>query len=750
MSRVPFSHLTPPKTNKPFAIGESGYHLPAIPFMSGQEAIDSLTGYYPTRRMDSILDPRTYQRPNYLRATTMPGTKAALLRDAAKAQYAQDLIGRLTPRNSDLVQGFLIKCAEAGLQAPQIVDVIQRAMHIHPVVAIEFTKCGMIKLALGEGLTPPASPMGGIKPPAAAPTMAPPATAPSLAAPKPPTPTSAPTMAPTPPAATAAPPTAPVPPKEPNLLAQGLHGAWNTTSGGATALGGGLGTLAGGIGSLGARATDGLGLTKNWTDPADAFTKTMANATQSGVATGWAGLTGQKPADVAGQMNAGPYQGVTSVPQMMQNHISQLHEGGGVELPGGYKISPEASGGAYNALMNTGHGAAAAVPMVGGAQMAAGVPGIGGTVKSLAGGALPAAAMMGTPLEAMYGAGLTAGQGDYSTPGEFMNKTFNRMPSYAQGTQPPEQQSTPPGETPQPGQLGQPDPTVAAGVQNTKPVSPVTEPTMMENMQNFLQKAPEQAMQYGKQAMGQLKGILGSSEGQAEADSVLKNGQLSSTGQQQAQTALTKDGYNWQQAGDTLSKMSPWEQLGLYGGLGVSALGLLHVLSGGGGLGSLMMSLLGLGAAGFTAAKTGLLDQGSKDWATGMQNSASGAVNSMMGKPNQAQPGKPPVPGQAGQPQAFNMQAMKSVLPTLIDHASPESMMPLMAEAAKNPEIAQQLDGAAGTGSGFTGLWNAGKSFIGDNMGWRQQLMQQKLGLNPAQQDKLLKHWTNYRSQHPQ
>jgi len=64
----------------PYAIGERGPNstVPLMPMLTGQDAVDSLRGYYPMKRQDSLLGAH---RPMISgpRATNYPGTKMAKL-----------------------------------------------------------------------------------------------------------------------------------------------------------------------------------------------------------------------------------------------------------------------------------------------------------------------------------------------------------------------------------------------------------------------------------------------------------------------------------------------------------------------------------------------------------------------------------------------------------------------------------------------------------------------------------------------
>jgi hypothetical protein len=239
--------------------------------------------------------------------------------------------------------------------------------------------------------------------------------------------------------------------------------------------------------------------------------------------------------------------------------------------------------------------------------------------------------------------------------------------------------------------------------------------------QELAQNDPEQAKGFFSQIWDTAKGWV-TGEGKNEVNSLMQNGTLTPEGQQKSRVALTAEGYDWNQAGEIISKMDGWDQLGLWGGLGLAGIGLVHAMSGGGGLASLIMTLLGLGTVGFTAGKAGLLDQGAQDLTQGLTDGAA------------------QVTGQA--PKGMNIPGLTQALPGVIDHIPDAALTTMLRQVpSMSPDIASQLDRAAGSGS-----WgNSVLGWLGDVSGMRQQQMKDKLGLNPQQQDRVLKLWSQLR-----
>lgn len=91
-----------------------------------------------------------------------------------------------------------------------------------------------------------------------------------------------------------------------------------------------------------------------------------------------------------------------------------------------------------------------------------------------------------------------------------------------------------------------------------------------------------------------------------------------------------------EQAYDSFTKMDGGTQALLGLGLGLGVIGLMNSASGGNGLGSILMMLLGFGTAAFTGAQGGLFGQG----AQGMAGSLSESIGGMFGGETPPQPGE--------------------------------------------------------------------------------------------------------------
>ena len=659
------------------------------PFLSGHDALTSLTRYAPSNRLKEPVS-----RP-----------KVAELAQIAKANIAAVTLQKLATHNSGLVDGFLLKCAEAGLSPQKTILVIQHAMRIHPNVAAEFMKCGMLKQAIGGPGIP------GMKNPLTTP-----------AAP------------PKPPAMPAGPPGGVMPASQENMFTAPFNAARELFSGGpvaqhafgfskmtpqgdsvpnvqpASAPGPslaerGIGVTRSALSGLGALpavgvdAARGIG-TGNWNMD---YSKMMGRSLLSGVNRNLGTNIGHdveaRPAGNFGKTDIGPDAGRGFFGNGVDQSTGQPSLGA---LPAAAKYHaeqsrlPNAEGGTPLSRIGSSIAAPAfdyaepALTMGMGAKAVGGrLPGEGMPLRQLATGAATTAGLLGLP---------QASEELFQDP-QIAERQRTADIAGMRGEQPPAQ---PDGE-------GQ---------------SVVAQLPMYQKIQNWVQQAPEQAKQFGQQAMQQLSSAFQTDPGKAEASAVQQTGGLTPDGQKTALTALSSEGYDMKQAASIFQNMNGWEQLGLWGGIGLSALGLLHAMSGGSGISSLMMSLLGLGVAGFTAGKAGLLDQGAKDLTGGLSD----ATGAMTGQ----------------NPQQEVPAGIKQLLPNLLQENVPDAALsPLLQQVpSMYPDAAKQLDQAAGTGS-----WgNSVMGWLGDMTGQRQKMMQDKLGLNPQQQDRLLKLWASQRN----
>lgn len=652
------------------------------------------------------------------------------MQHAVKRRQLEILAG-IDPSHSHFVTGFFTKCAQSGRTPIEALREASMACDVHPAIAREFAKCGFsadVRLKSAGVLDNAGAAIKGFGS---------------------------------------------------NLwnegrqnLAQGLTNANNGITGFGTTMAGGIGRVGGLIGQGVGRATDATGLTTGWTEGADAFSKEMTDATHSGLATMGAGLTGNKPEDVAASFRRHGLTGAQSVDNMRGRHIEQLHDSNGAQRASAYsqmaqerqqaatpaerdalrirheqtrnELDHNPAAGAYNTLMNwsdTGLQAATTARVT---------RGLGPAVQGLA-----------TSVPVMRGAG---GDAFMSAESIVTNPTGSvgnlpagfaqNLPSYQQGAMNPR---APVGQVGSMDQTGEQIKQLADGrtvgesqidATGLGPKNPAFNPETAQQAnsapqqappeqghelrqkylaahQQVAQQAPEQAAAAVEQAGQQITPVLQSPEGKQVVDAVTQTGQAPAEIAAVGKQKLTEEIGDPEAAETLFSQMSPWEHVGLWGGLGMGALGLINAMSGEGGIGSWMMSLLGLGAAGLTAANAGMFGgdaqemaggvvQGGKDLAGGVSDLATGS-------------------GVTGEVPGY----VKTMLQGM-DHVPDAAIKPMLQMYAdSNPDVAKQLDRASGHGS-----WgNSFMSFMGDISGQKDRLMEQKLGLNPEQNKRLLQLW---------
>lgn len=710
----PFSQLMPPKT-KPFAIGESGWYLPVMPLLSGTDAMDSLSGYMPPpEKMDSVF--RNYSRPSSLRATTYPGTKVAV------AAGLPPPIPAIRPAGS-AVKGLNIGPAAAGggmqLHAPQAAA--PRPVPQSPVAqpaprpAMPQAASPLLRRNLHAEVAN-AEP-GGVTPRASESWYSAPfntlreiysggPVARHLFGFGKLTPDSE--LKPTVQRVTA---------PGPSLLARG-----------GSVLRSGMGTL----GAVGAGPMDVYrGMTgKGWNfDYSKMMARNMVEGVNTNLGTNIGHSVEARPDYIPNSTYIGPdagrkffgtsYDADTGEPTLGATNAvgKQLGlEASRPNIEGGTTLS-RLRAAAMQPIMNNpeiifapsmigrGYGMARTAPYADKVlPNLSAIPYLGKLAPDAAG--LPlgqAAAVAGTTMApwALGGAStILAGDAFEPDAGEKQRIDFT------QGTKAEDASHQ----------------AVSDAFAQGATRSQLAQMPEFKDALGFLKQDPDQAQQLAGQAATHLNDAIQTPEGMNEAKHVAATGGLSPEGQQRAMTALTADGrYDMDTASKRLQQMSGWEQLGLWGGLGMTALGLLHALSGGGGLESIILGILGLGTAGFAAGHAGLLDQGAQDLTRGVTDA---------------------VAGEPQKPQDWMQQTLKKNLPSIMKNTPDMLLQPALQTLITDPKTRQQLDQAAGIGS-----WgNAALSWGGDMLGARQSQMENQLGIKTPEQDRLLNLWRKIRA----
>lgn len=788
---TPFSMIGA-ASSKPTAVGESGYHLPMMPFLSGQEAVDSLLGYYPQRRMDSKLNPHTYQRPNSVRSTTMPNTKVATLR----RNYLAIKLAALDLTRSGLVRGFIEKCAKADLDPEATYQAVCNAMHVHPEISAEFQKCGMDKQsqpATPARRPPPMSmPSRASLPTGKFPTPAPtPQAQQPRLQPQPPRPRPQPQSSQYPPGYTPPPqrstlgqgraslmtgklptpaPVSALPPRprlqpqtqpqqsQPATPARQPPQRYQQPAAGVTAASDENMFTApfnavGELFSSGPVAQHFFGFSRRnaegdyvpnvsaASEPGPALGERFGSVGRSALA--GPGLVGAVPMDVLrGATGDGWNMDYTKM--MTRDFMDGFNTNfrtnighdvkarpAGMEHTNGMYIGPDEGrqffGNTYNP--STGEESLSATQAVAKHMLAESKrPNAeGGTaIKRIVNSTLhPVMANAEPILGTLMATKLPYVKDIPGLTGLASATRYIPMAGAFQGAYNeigPKSAINEGHRVDETNKMRAADSSTIADVMQKRQAGLIGEPeigSMFSNMENFAKQAPEQAKDFFNQSVSHLKGLLDDPEAQAEIKAAEQSGQLGPAGEQGSLTALTNEGMNWDRAKEIHAKMDTWDKIGLWGGIGIAGLGLIHAMTGGGGIASVLMALLGLGTTGFMAGKSGLLDQGSQDFTQGITDAVTGGESPQLPEMVKAQ-----MPRLLSMPDNILIQSLQQ-----LEHLSPDA--------------AKQLDQAAGVGS-----WgNSALGWLGDMTGMRQSKMQQSLGLDPQQQDRLLKLWTQMRGQ---
>lgn len=693
------------------------------------------------------------------------------MQHAVKRRQLEILAG-IDPSHSHFVTGFFTKCAQSGRTPIEALREASMACDVHPAIAREFAKCGFdaatapfLKFAETPGIQSVIP--GGAKPPAIS-ALAKPAAAPAASPVAPPTP----------------PPAAPIKyPPNPSLnsgMTPAHQESWysapfNTVrelfNGSPTAqhaagfrrldpstgqstvtlpkqeastgslIGAAGRTAAAGLGAapaLGIDALRAIGGNTNM-DYSKMMGRSIMDLPNTAMGTDIGHNVAARPSGDFGDSYIGPDEG-RGFFGSTKNPITGAETPGALQAAGKYNLDqsqlPDAEGG--SAISRIGHSVTGntlnfsdgMVPMLAGAK--------GFAPKTIA----TATSSLTSPMTAGF-MGLpqildetvSDSAGHQQT---LVNNTQNRRAMDAEV----QALDNPPmnpglGQSPieQPAPAPTTDPTAAPGeakvpAQPTDPQPGEAQPSVPTPLDDFFGKAKEFAQQMPEQAgkmmsemQTKMTGIV-QGAGKQFADMIAKTGEVPPEVEQGSiQPLVEKMGLEGATAAH--AAMDPWQKYALWGGIGVAGLGLVNAMTGNGGIGSWIMSLLGAGAAGLAAAHGGMFGEGAKGTAEGVVQGGKDLVAGVQG-------------GMNSEPIAdWKQKALQMV----ISDTTGIGQAALGRYADANPDVAKQLDQAAGTGS-----WgNSALSFIGDISGQKDRIMQERLGLTPEQNQQLLQMWKRYR-----
>lgn len=260
--------------------------------------------------------------------------------------------------------------------------------------------------------------------------------------------------------------------------------------------------------------------------------------------------------------------------------------------------------------------------------------------------------------------------------------------------------------------------------QQPQPAVPEDNPLSQafSQIKDMVQKYPEQAAEWTDKAKSQLKSKLAPTpEAAAQIADIIRTGEIPESMQQVGVKALVESGHPLQQAWQTFQSLDPAQRLILSAGVGVGVLGLLNAVVGSGGLGSWLISLLGLGAAAYTGYNAG--------WFGGGQAPAPGGAN-----PQAAAGGPSPNAATASALSGVDIESLaKQILPVLANE-SPESL-PAVTNLIRTlaPDKAKQLDR----------LYSFTPDVVEKYTGVRGSTLKNQLGLTtPEQQRAFSAAWT--------
>jgi hypothetical protein len=641
--------------DRPYAIGERGGNstVPLMPLLSGQSAVDSLVGYYPSKRMDSSLNPHTNPMRSGPRATNKPNTKTAGLNALAARVERKSLVKLATAIGRDpglfrsehpLVAGFLIKCGEAGLSDTQILERISQACSESLVVKLAFEKIGGL---MPETVKSHPLPNAVVNP-----------------------------------SSLDGPPVAPGKLPIPKTVNQTPDLPGST-----------LGVLGNAVAhplTPSYSSKDYLHYARRNFDRSYNPASSPKEDTLDGVL--------RNTSRVAGGVGAAAGAGAAAItspawaPPVAGAAMGTGRVAGGAALGVGGAVAGKALNAVKPAAKFVGNTAAATGVMHDGMKMvennSQGSPLMDGTLVKGVGNKL----MGGSP----------AGAAE-ATPGLDALATESAGTPTAAGAPPTSAEGAPAPGAPVAGAPG--DPAAA------------DEPFGMKQISELIASSPEKAKQFFDQATEQVKGAGQQIKGAVQQ--AQQTGDVPPELAQQGQAALSAEGFSGERAMQAWDKMDLGQKLLLGGGLSLTAVGLVSAMTGQGGIMPWLMTLLGLGTAAFTAGKGGMLDQGSRDAATGISQAVTGSGTPEIGPTQQ---------------KALGMLLNSPV-------GTPEILAKAMGPLSKMyPEISTKLDQAAGTGS-----WgNAAMSWLGDVSGQTNAGFE-KFGITPEQVPKVLEAWRLYR-----
>jgi len=254
-------------------------------------------------------------------------------------------------------------------------------------------------------------------------------------------------------------------------------------------------------------------------------------------------------------------------------------------------------------------------------------------------------------------------------------------------------------------------------------VSQMISPENMEATKTYADDNPEGAKQMADTAAGELKQKADTAGGGAEIEALNNTNDLTPAAREEVKHSLLQEGVDAEKLGGWYDRLGAAEKFALWGGVGLTTLGLLGVMNEG-GIGSWLAAILGVGAVGLTAGQSGLLGDTAQGMSQQITKPLGAAATSLTDSAVGAVTGSP--------------TAMRALSPVL--NSLPESVFDqlLTKMRTSSPEDAADLDFATGS------IGNIGGLGIGAAVA-RKKMIDEK-GLSPEYADRILKRWPALRN----
>jgi hypothetical protein len=246
-----------------------------------------------------------------------------------------------------------------------------------------------------------------------------------------------------------------------------------------------------------------------------------------------------------------------------------------------------------------------------------------------------------------------------------------------------------------------------------------------DKIKAFVSQNAERAQKMVDSVGASLKERAASPEGRAVLQSVEQTGELPAAADKLAKYNIMQEGFDADKIGQWYNQLGGTEKFALWGGVSMTMLGLVQALNGG-GVGSWLTALLGLGTAGLTAGQSGLFGEAPQQAAETVTKPVGGMVESGMNSMKDMVGNVLKKPG-----------VIKALTPML--SSLPDSAVTMLQKQLRqyNPPAAAELDAATNTAGFFGGL----NAMSGYGKGQAMQRLTTEYGFSEDQAARWLKLW---------